>query len=344
MFKKLTALMLIALSVMLAGCSIDPPAADKTSSGSSVKTEIQKGEEILNPLTGTEISADKAAKRPVAIMINNIGIAQPVQTGVNKADIVYETEVEGGITRLMAVYQDISSVGQIGPVRSARYPYVDLALGNNAVYVHCGQDNLYCKPHLKDIDDQSIDTGVLGSQRIKNGLAKEHTLYAMSESLYSGLSGKFDMTAKKTGTWQQFAEKDKIISLSDGAANVVTVPFSTSCKATFTFDDASKTYVRSVNGTVRKDYKTGETTSITNILVLNTSISFYPDNYHRKVDLQSGDGYYITNGTYQKINWSKGAAANAFTFTDAEGNKITLNRGRTWVCIPDKQKVATTFS
>ncbi len=344
MLKKLIALMLASLSVILAGCSIDPPATDKVVSGSSVNTEVEEKAEILNPLTGTEISADKVSNRPVAIMINNIGIAQPVQTGVNDADIVYETEVEGGITRLMAVYQDISSVGQIGPVRSARYPYVDLALGNDAVYVHCGQDNLYCKPHLNDIDHLSVDTGVLGSQRIKNGLAKEHTLYAMSESLYSGLCEKFDMTSKKTGAWQQFAEKDNPVTLTGGTANTVNVPFSTSCKASFSFDAETKTYIRSVNGTVRKDYKTGKTTSITNILVLNTSISFYPDNYHRRVELSSGEGYYITNGTYQKISWSKGEAESSFIFTDAEGNQITLNRGKTWVCIPDKQKAVITFS
>lgn len=73
-------------------------------------------------------------------MINNISTAQPVQTGLNKADIIYETEVEGGITRLMAVFQDITTAEKIGTIRSARYPYVDLAMGHNAIFIHCGQD------------------------------------------------------------------------------------------------------------------------------------------------------------------------------------------------------------
>ena len=80
-------------------------------------------------------------------MINNISVAQSVQTGLSKADIVYETEVEGGITRLLAVFQDITAAEKIGTIRSARYPYVDLAMGHNAIYVHCGQDGTYCEPH-----------------------------------------------------------------------------------------------------------------------------------------------------------------------------------------------------
>ena len=162
MLKRLLILTLAALAVLLSGCSIDPPEPNRKDETSNT-VSVKEPEEILNPLTGApDIVSGKENNRPVAIMINNISVAQPVQTGVNNADIVYETEVEGGITRLMAVYQDIASVGQIGPVRSARYPYVDLALGNDAIYVHCGQDNLYCKPHLKDVDDESIDTNVLG--------------------------------------------------------------------------------------------------------------------------------------------------------------------------------------
>ena len=191
MLKRIIALLVLSV-VCMSGCSSEPPAiyddSPSTITSSASKPE-KKPEIIINPLTGEAgLSKGKENDRPVAVMINNISIAQKVQTGVNDADIVYETEVEGGITRLMAVYQDVSKVSQIGSVRSARYPYVDLALGHDAIYVHHGQDPTYCAPHLKDINHISIDQGTPGAKRISNGLAREHTLYLFGADLWGTFS------------------------------------------------------------------------------------------------------------------------------------------------------------
>ena len=145
MIKKFLAAFLSLALLCMAGCG----GSENTNSpvDNTPKPE-PKPEPIVfvNPLTGVENIEDEAItyRRPVAVMINNISVAQKVQTGLTQADIVYETEVEGGITRLMAVFQDITKVEQFGTVRSARYPYVDLAMGHNAIYVHHGQDNTYC--------------------------------------------------------------------------------------------------------------------------------------------------------------------------------------------------------
>ena len=155
MSKKIFSLVVCLLILLLSGCS-EAPERLSVDKGDEPSSTVKEPEPVLykNPLTGiSELSKDKADDRPVAIMINNIAVAQPVQTGINKADIVYETEVEGGITRLMAVYQDVTKAERIGSIRSARYAYVDLALGHNAIYLHRGQDEVYCGPHLNDIDD-----------------------------------------------------------------------------------------------------------------------------------------------------------------------------------------------
>lgn len=344
MIKKLVVLLVLAV-MFLSACSSEPPViTDGSASEPSSSKPEEKSVVAINPLTGVaDLTKGKENDRPVAVMINNISVAQKVQTGVNEADIVYETEVEGGITRLMAVYQDISKVKQIGSVRSARYPYVDLALGHDAIYVHCGQDNTYCGPHLKDIDHISIDSDIQGAKRIKNGLATEHTLYAFGADLWSNLSSKFETKAKKVDLWQNFADTDTSISLADGVACKATVHLSKTTQTEFTFDNATKTYARSVKGTTRTDYNTGEPTKITNLFVLNTTITDYPDGYHRKVALNSGDGYFITNGTYQKINWKKGKSTSGFTFTDTAGNEITLNQGKSWVCLIDSSRPAPAF-
>lgn len=348
MLKRILAAGLAALMIFAVGCNKDDTQYDNLSDYESeeqlVESEVTKPEAELtvNPLTGIAQFKDAAIakQRPVAIMVNNVDVAQKVQTGLSKADIIYETEVEGGITRLMAVYQDISTLDKIGTVRSARYPYVDLALGHNAVYIHCGQDPTYCAPHLKDIDDISIDTNSQGAKRIANGLSSEHTLYAIAGDLWKNINDKFDTKVSSTPLWTNFT--DEKLSLSGGSATSVKVPFP-AMSTGFTYDAQTGLYTRLAGGTVLSDYYSGETTQVKNVFVLLTSISNYPDGKHRKVALEGGKGYYVTNGTVQEINWSKGAATNGFKFTDADGNQLKVSAGNSWVCIANKSSCNPTF-
>ena len=333
MLKKISILFICVLMVLCAGCKKNSDLSAESSEVSASATQKPEPKPVYytNLLTGEKnLSEDVAANRPVAIMINNISVAQAVQTGVNKADIVYETEVEAGITRLMAVFQNVGSVGRIGTIRSARYVYVDLALGHNAVYLHCGQDGTYCAPHLKDVEHYTVDSGNIG-KRISNGLASEHTLYTEGADVYNTyVKGK---TSNSTTTWQTFADENTQVKLTGGVANKINVPFSASYNTGFDYDSATGKYVRSFRGTTNKDYVTGETTAVKNVFVLLTPIYNYPDNYHRNVTLSGGDGYYFVNGTYTPIKWSKGASTNSFKFTNTDGTTLTVNQGNSWVCI-----------
>lgn len=339
MLKKLTVLLMCMILFCLAGCSKDTASIiggnDKTPASSS-KTD-EKETKKLNPLTGLyDLDEGKQDDRPVAVMINNLSTAQKVQTGLCSADIIYETEVEGGITRLMAVYQDITKVEQIGTVRSARYAYVDLAMGHNAFYIHCGTDMTYCKPHLDDIDSVWIEDDTCGGKRISNGLAREHTLYALGESVWEGLKKEgFTMENSATTLWQDFTSKNETFIPSGADANNVTVTFSNSYKTAFTYDSDSQRYT--VDS--RKDYKTGEAVTVKNVFILQTTITSYSDGYHKNVSLESGEGYYIANGKAMPIYWSKGDDSNPFTFTDEDGNQLKVNAGNSWVCIANKKNV-----
>lgn len=335
MFKRILAVTLAALMIFAVGCN-DTVVYDDLSDYESEAPVIEDAPTLaVNPLTGVAEfeDADKAKQRPVAIMVENSTISMPVQTGLSKADIIYETEVEGGITRLVAVYQDISNLDKIGNVRSARYPYVDLALGHNAIYVHCGQDPTYCAPHLNDIDDLDINSDDTGSKRISNGLSSTHNVYVLAQDMWKRISDKFDTTVSNSSAWVNFT-KDTL-TLDGGAATSVSVPFPTSTTR-FTYDASSGFYTRLIGSDVQTDYFTKETTQVKNVFVLLTSITDYPDGEHRKVTLTSGDGYYVTNGTVQFIKWSKGSATNGFKFTDTNGNEIKVSQGNSWVCIANK--------
>ena len=156
---------LIIFSLLLSGCGkkAEQPA-DDASSAATVVSEPEPDKGSLNTLTGIYGTLDDSAvgKRPVAVMINNISTAQPVQTGLNKADVVFECLVEGGISRLMAVFSDLSQCEKLGTIRSARYSYVQLAKSLDAIYVHCGMDDTYTRPYAKEMPN--FDFFDLGAQ------------------------------------------------------------------------------------------------------------------------------------------------------------------------------------
>ena len=343
MFKKILALLMCLVFVFAVGCGKEEKKPVSNNESSQSEPEIVEPVFYKNPLTGIEDieHQEVANRRPVAIMVNNLNIAQKVQCGLDKADIVYETEVEGGITRLLAVYQDITKSEKIGTVRSARYAYVDLAMGHNAIYVHHGQDNTYCAPHLRDTDHFVLGTKN-GGARLKNGLALEHTLYAYGSSLWQNLVKRGKTTATSSATWQSFADEETKISF-ESVANTITVPFSNSYKTVFKYDATSGKYTRYFKDTLRTDYANGATENFKNVFVLLTSITNYPDGYHRKIDLSSGDGYYCVNGTYIPIRWSKGSASSSFVFTNVDGSPLTVNTGNSWVCIASKTKAVPSF-
>lgn len=345
MLKKFGLIILCLILALSVGCKKNELDIERPESSEAVITESSEPEvvekAIINPLTGLSgLDEDALNNRPIAITINNIKIAQPVQTGLKDADIIYETEVEGGITRLLAVYKDPSKVKKIGTVRSARYVFIDLAMGHDAIYIHHGRDYFHIWYHINDVDRLELSTNNAGV-RISNGLATEHTLYAYGDKLLSAIEKKgLKLKTDKVTEWQKFAPENETITHSQ-TANSVTVPFNSNVKSTFTYDAETGRYTRSFNGTIRKDYNSGDSVTVKNVFVLYTTIRNYnctgEDTYqHREVLLQSGDGYYFVNGTYTPIKWSKGAAKSSVKLTNTDGTPLTLNAGNSWVCFADK--------
>lgn len=342
MFKRVLAALLCLSICFAVGCSknTDRLSVDMGDEVSVPEEPVYDSGYGVNPLTGVaDLTQGKENDRPVAITINNIKVAQTVQTGIGKADVVYETEVEGGVTRLVALYQDVSKVSKIGTVRSARYPFIDLAMGHNAIYVHHGLDYYHAGPHIDDVDRLVLDTNNAG-ERVNNGLASEHTLYAHGDKLWTAISNKFNTKNTSSEPWLNFVDEDERVDF-DNTANSVKIPFSTSYASVFKYDETSKSYTRYFNNDLRKDYVTGETVNFKNVFLLTTSIYTYPncnDGYrHQKVDLVSGSGYYFVNGTYSIISWRKGNSSNGFVFTGADGNELAVQPGNSWICIADKE-------
>ena len=188
--KKILAGILAASMLLLSACadsassiSDAEPSAQTTQSANSDPTTAQEPVTDpvatgVNPLTG-ETGYNNAAvgKRPVAVMINNLKGALP-QYGIAAADIIYEVPVEGGITRMMAVYADYTAMPDVCSVRSCRYYYPILAYGMDAIYCHWGADQTIATDTLKRLGIDHIDGGNNGNGvffRVGSDLCLQHT-------------------------------------------------------------------------------------------------------------------------------------------------------------------------
>ena len=342
--RILSVLLILCLFASLCACEKpDNPTIDVDSSSQITSSEPEPVDPyancVINPLTGEKkLDPAKENTKPIAVSINNIGIAQPVQAGLNKADVVFETEVEGGITRMLALFSDPKDVPAIGTIRSLRVAFADIAAGMNALLIYHGIDYTYCLPHLSQIKLTSYTVSEANyGFREKNGLAVEHTLYTSGEKLEKLVKDKKYNMEKTSGSWLNFASTEEKTTPSGGTAGgTVTVKYNSTTTVQFIYNAETKRYARAKKGTPYKDLTTGEEETFGNVFVLETSISNYPDNYHRKVDLSSGSGYYISAGGYEKINWKKGSSSQNFSFTKADGTTLTVNQGNSYVCIMNK--------
>ena len=343
--KLFSLFMALVMVFAMAGCGnkeIDVDISSKTDNVSSNDPLLSADGSLVNPLTGVKDLAESAnGQRPVAIMVNNISLAQGVQSGLSKADIVYEAYAEGGITRLLAVFKDANKIPRVGSVRSARYSYVDLAMGHDAIYVHAGINESHCVPHVKEtgIDNINLNSGAPAKygMRISNGLASEHTLYTDGNNLvkcFANLNWRTKLNGSEK-MWQSFADEDKPITLTGGAAKEVNIKMSAASTTKFVYDSSAGKFVRYRGASAMKDYSSGEQFAFTNVLVLETDLISF-DGYITKTALEGGSGYYFSKGTYQKIKWSKGTARDSFKITLEDGSECKFNAGNTWVSLMDK--------
>ena len=100
-------------------------------------------------LNGAVVPPHSGDHRITAVMIDNYPIDARPQSGLHDADIIYEAEAEGGITRYMALFLE-HTPAKIGPVRSARLYFVDLARPYDPYFAHAGENDDVWGP-LKDL-------------------------------------------------------------------------------------------------------------------------------------------------------------------------------------------------
>ena len=361
--KKLFGLFLAAVMLSLAGCSEGSPVPEGTTSGAQSGTSVvssgqtAKKDQNLNPLTGEYNLKDRAVgKRPVSVMVNNIKKAWP-QYGLGSADICYEIVVEGGITRIMAVFADYQSMPKIGSVRSVRHYYTDCSYPLNTLFVHWGGSD----PGYDALKDRGIDnidgmalskTAFVRDEQLKKQKGQEFSNFTSGELVQKGIDKKkYDVNGKPDPGFR-FAPEGGI--KGDAAAVEVTVKFSGYATAYFDYDAESGKYLKSEALTSKSnklnykekqiDQNDGKQIAVDNVFILFADVHQYPgSSVLMDVNYQKGgSGYYISGGTRTDFTWSKPSYKSPFEFKKSDGSELQVNPGKSWVCIVSDNMIAST--
>ncbi len=279
--------------------------------------------------------------RPYGVMINNIGAARPLQSGLQDAYIIYEIIVEGGLTRYFALFLD-KDVERIGSVRSARHYYLDYALENDAFYVHHGQS-----PQAQEqfsqlgIDRIVVDESKTGWRDNTLNVASEHTLFTSTEKLSQGIGSK--RTERKGDLLLDYSIDDINLDNMDNAkiANNVEIEYSGATVTSYTYDPETKLYKRYVNDKSHVDYVTKEQYTFKNIITYQVSNVSIDGARQDLKNIGEGKGYYITNGYAVPITWSKSARSKQTIYKYENGKEIKVNDGNTFIQIQPKNKTLT---
>jgi hypothetical protein len=132
--SKLLLCIIISISFVAGGCTKKANPIAIPNPNQSAPADISK--KYFSPYTGEEVNKEILDNIAVLAIVENSINARP-QSGLNAADIVYETLAEGGIPRFIALFQK-NKAEKVGPIRSARSYFLDISKEYNLPFAHCG--------------------------------------------------------------------------------------------------------------------------------------------------------------------------------------------------------------
>ena len=298
--------------------------------------------EMRSKLTGLWVKEEVGNKRPYAIMFNNIKYASP-QSGTSEAGVLYEAIVEGGITRLMGIFEELHET-RIGSIRSARHYFVSFADEYNAIYVHFGETT-YATKKIKSLGINNLSglTGVGNTVFYRDKSIKEpHNAFTSREGILKGteMKGyKTEYDEDYEGHFKFYDEDTELIS--EEKVNKVTLKFSDYASPYFIYNTESKVYDRFQFGEKHVDANSGEQLTFKNIIVQFVKEWDIDKNYYQTMDLAdaTGEGYYISNGKKVDITWKKNESTKKMRYYDKSGNELVMNPGKTFIAIFPNDRV-----
>ena len=355
--KRFFALLLVmCLFLSACGSNVQPPVTTTAPQTTAPTTEptTEPTEETTvpteppvlyrHPLTGEPLD-EPYNRRAVAVSIGNTRAALP-QHGISQADVFFEIEAEGDITRFLVVITDLENTGAIGPIRSARTFFNNAAAAYNAVIAHCGGSDRGIKGYY-DLTGSKIenwehfDEMTYGTKYYYRDLdrynyqnyAWEHCLYTNGENMLKALADQEYQTGEAWDLGFVFNEE---AALEGESASSITVSFLGGKTSDFTYEADRGVYSIRQYDRDLIDGTTGEQLTFKNVLVLyadqtKKSDRWYVRSYYDLIG--EGEGYYAVDGKIVKIKWSREDVKEPFVYTYEDGTVIELGVGKTYIGI-----------
>ena len=268
--------------------------------------------------------------RPLSIMVENSEGARP-QSGLDKANIVYEVLAEGGITRFLAIYYD-QDTEEVGPVRSARPYFVSKSLEHQAIYVHVGgSEEAYNFIKEENIDDINEFVDFQPFWRAQDRMPP-HNLYTSTTKLRKEANklGYIEMIKKQE---YQF-EIDRNERLTGRETNSIVIPYNNTYKVSYRYQPNSTRYLRFMNDEPHIDARTKEQLAVDNIIIQFADTKIIDKEGRLAVDfIGKGKGLLFFKGNSEEIIWEKQDLQSRTIFMYKEGNRIALTPGSVWIQI-----------
>lgn len=321
------------------------PTATNTPSPTATRTPTRTPSPTSTPsayagiLDGMFMTEEEWTSRkdllPLAIMFDNTPDSQP-QSGLSKADLVYETFVEGGITRLMAVFWR-QEAEVILPVRSARTPFVIWVSELDAMYGHAGSavtvDAANAFGQLIEWNIKDLDAFDAIANRAYYRTSDRYAPYNLATStqrLRDSATQKGYSGPPTTQSWKFIypGEQPKAGQPAGG----IEVDFGgrrTGWQLIhWKWDDSAKAYARSMFGGAQNDGTTGEQLKFTTVIVMTVPGGVYNSNGHYLLEqFGEGEATIFMRGQAYEARWKKDDRLSRTRFYTPEGEEIALERG-----------------
>lgn len=303
----------------------------------------------VHPITGEPLE-EPCLNRPYAVVMDNDEKDSTPHWGCSHADMIWELPHEGGTTRMVGVFSDVSDVDKLGPNRSVRPYILSIARSFNAILVHAGGSpqgyELLSQTRWNNLDGvqgpNADDYYHRDKDRQNSGVASWHTMYTTGQEVLEytrerGYDNTFDEQADYGFTFTSDATP------GGEDADTVTIRFQKSGKKTVLHYDANAgDYTMEQFGKAYADGNDGTVPHFQNILVLKTSVGTIDDYGRLRVDLVgSGDGYFACGGEMVSIRWSRDSESSPYCFTLEDGTLLTLGIGKTYAAVIYKNGTVT---
>jgi len=310
-----------------------PEATEEPAVSPTVPQESPHAEVVDDPVDGEPVPAALAARRPLAVVIENHPAARP-QWGLSLASRVYEALTEGGITRYLAIFGP-RDADRIGPVRSARIQFLDYVLELDAAFAHVGGSanalDLIPELHIRDLNEFRYAAPYRRVRRPQ--LSFEHTVFASTRALRvlidrRGWGGPVSIAHP---VWKDDPAPDL-----RPPRQTVTVDFSKPAyRVVWVYRSETNDYQRFLAGVPDTDAATGEVVHAKSI-----AIAVIPRFHGRTLigedtwtfaDIGSGRAWVVQDGTVAEGRWQKPSRADRLRFLGPAGEEQAFDRGQQWV-------------